>query len=111
MSSSRLRAFSACNTDELTKGSTADRDLVSRKTGLKALISDGATLATDYVGTHADIVDQRLALGVACLAHIRPPRVLKTFGDALIFLLAVPAAEFSEYLQELGLLAVLFQLP
>ncbi|MFN0218204.1 MAG: methyltransferase family protein [Hyphomicrobium sp.] len=41
----------------------------------------------------------------------RPPLILRTFGDALLFLLAVPAAEFSEYLQDVGVLPVLLRLP
>ncbi len=42
---------------------------------------------------------------------IRPPRVLMTFADALVFLLAVPAAEGFEYLQEIGAIPVLLLLP
>jgi len=42
---------------------------------------------------------------------IRPPRVLMTFADALMFLLAVPLAEGFEYLQEAGAIPVLFHLP
>ncbi len=42
---------------------------------------------------------------------IRPPRVVMTFFDALMFLLAVPAAEFFEYLQETGAIPVLLRLP
>jgi hypothetical protein len=42
---------------------------------------------------------------------IRPPRVLMTFADALMFLLAVPLAEGFEYLQETGAIPVLFHLP
>ncbi len=42
---------------------------------------------------------------------IRPPRVLMTFADALMFLLAVPMAELFETLQELGLLPIVFILP
>lgn len=42
---------------------------------------------------------------------IRPPRVLMTFADALVFLLAVPAAEFFEHLQEAGVIPVLLKLP
>jgi len=42
---------------------------------------------------------------------IRPPRVLMTFADALVFLLAVPAAEFFEHLQEIGMIPVLLRLP
>jgi protein-S-isoprenylcysteine O-methyltransferase Ste14 len=42
---------------------------------------------------------------------IRPPRVVMTFADALLFLLAVPLAEFFEYLQETGVIPVLLRLP
>jgi hypothetical protein len=42
---------------------------------------------------------------------IRPPRVLMTFADALVFLLAVPVSEGFEYLQEIGAIPVLFLLP
>jgi protein-S-isoprenylcysteine O-methyltransferase Ste14 len=42
---------------------------------------------------------------------IRPPRVIMTFADALVFLLAVPVAEGFEYLQEIGVFPVLFLLP
>lgn len=42
---------------------------------------------------------------------IRPPRVLMTFADALVFLLAVPLAEGFEYLQGIGAIPVLLVLP
>jgi protein-S-isoprenylcysteine O-methyltransferase Ste14 len=42
---------------------------------------------------------------------IRPPRVLMTFADALLFLLAVPIAELFEHLQETGVIPVLLRLP
>ena len=42
---------------------------------------------------------------------IRPPRVLMTFADALVFLLAVPIAELFEYLQGSGVIPVLLRLP
>lgn len=42
---------------------------------------------------------------------IRPPRVLMTFADALVFLLAVPLAEFFEHLQDTGVIPVLLRLP
>jgi hypothetical protein len=34
-----------------------------------------------------------------------------TFADALVFLLAVPAAEFFEYLQDTGVIPILLRLP
>lgn len=42
---------------------------------------------------------------------IRPPRVLMTFADALVFLLAVPLAELFERLQDTGVIPVLLRLP
>jgi protein-S-isoprenylcysteine O-methyltransferase Ste14 len=42
---------------------------------------------------------------------IRQPRVLRTFADALLFLLSVPIAELFEALQGAGLLPVLLHLP
>lgn len=42
---------------------------------------------------------------------IRPPRVLITFADAVLFLLAVPLAELFEHLQETGVIPVLLRLP
>lgn len=42
---------------------------------------------------------------------IRPQRVLVTFADALIFLLAIPVAEGLEYLQDIGVIPVLLTLP
>jgi protein-S-isoprenylcysteine O-methyltransferase Ste14 len=42
---------------------------------------------------------------------IRPPRVVMTFADALVFLLAVPLAELFEHLQDTGAIPVLLRLP
>lgn len=42
---------------------------------------------------------------------IRPPRVLMTFADALVFLLAVPIAEGFEYLRDIGMIPTLLILP
>lgn len=42
---------------------------------------------------------------------IRPKRVMMTFADALLFLLAIPLAEGIEYLQNSGALPILFRLP
>ncbi len=42
---------------------------------------------------------------------IHPSRVLMTFVDALLFLLAVPGAEMFEYLRQAGLIPVLLRLP
>jgi hypothetical protein len=42
---------------------------------------------------------------------VLPPKVLRTFGDALFLLLSVPVAEFFEQLQNAGKLPVLLHLP
>jgi protein-S-isoprenylcysteine O-methyltransferase Ste14 len=42
---------------------------------------------------------------------IMPPKVLRTFADAMVFLLAVPVAEVFEQMQNMGLLPVLLRLP
>jgi protein-S-isoprenylcysteine O-methyltransferase Ste14 len=42
---------------------------------------------------------------------VMPPKVLRTFGDAMFMLLAVPVAEAFELLQNHGALPVLFRLP
>lgn len=42
---------------------------------------------------------------------IEPPRVLMTFADALVFLLAVPIAEGFEYLRDIGTIPTLLVLP
>ena len=48
--------------------------------------------------------------GVATV-EVDPARVARTFIDACVFLLAIPLAELLEYLQETGVIAVLFRLP
>jgi protein-S-isoprenylcysteine O-methyltransferase Ste14 len=42
---------------------------------------------------------------------VLPPKILRTFGDAMFLLLTVPLAEGFEQLQNLGVLPVLFRLP
>jgi protein-S-isoprenylcysteine O-methyltransferase Ste14 len=42
---------------------------------------------------------------------IMPPKILRTFADAMLFLLSVPIAESFEQLQNAGVLPVLFRLP
>ena len=42
---------------------------------------------------------------------IMPPKILRTFADAMLFLLSVPIAEGFEQLQNAGVLPVLFRLP
>jgi protein-S-isoprenylcysteine O-methyltransferase Ste14 len=41
---------------------------------------------------------------------VKPPRVVQTFADALVFLLSVPLAEGFEWLQDIGILPVLLLL-
>lgn len=43
--------------------------------------------------------------------EVKPTRVLRTFADGLVFLLAIPIAEGLEYLQSLHILPVLANLP
>jgi hypothetical protein len=42
---------------------------------------------------------------------VMPPKLLRTFADAMFFLLAVPIAEMCELLQKAHLLPVLVRLP
>jgi Phospholipid methyltransferase len=42
---------------------------------------------------------------------IMPPKILRTFADASLFLLAIPLADGLERLQSIGILPVLFRLP
>jgi protein-S-isoprenylcysteine O-methyltransferase Ste14 len=42
---------------------------------------------------------------------IMPPKILRTFADAMLFLLTIPLAEGFERLQNVGVLPVLFRLP
>jgi protein-S-isoprenylcysteine O-methyltransferase Ste14 len=42
---------------------------------------------------------------------VMPPKVLRTFADAMLFLLSVPLSEALENLQHIGLLPVLFRMP
>ncbi|MBX9827621.1 MAG: isoprenylcysteine carboxylmethyltransferase family protein [Xanthobacteraceae bacterium] len=43
--------------------------------------------------------------------QIRPAKVLMTFADGCAFLIAIPAAQLAEYLQNSGVLSVLVRLP
>ncbi|HEY4773992.1 MAG TPA: isoprenylcysteine carboxylmethyltransferase family protein [Xanthobacteraceae bacterium] len=45
------------------------------------------------------------------VVEVHVARVRRTFIDACVFLLAMPAAEVVEYLQKIGLIPVLFHLP
>lgn len=63
----------------------------------------------DYVGRVPRFVPRRLWREERSLT-IRPPRVVTTFWDAMLFLLAVPIAEGFEYLRDAGVLPVLAKL-
>ncbi len=54
--------------------------------------------------------DWRLWRDVPTLT-VMPPRILRTFADAMLFLLMVPVAEGFEKLQGIGVLPVLLRLP
>ena len=47
----------------------------------------------------------------ADVLEVRPPRIVMTFIDASLMLLAVPISELIEYLQERAILPVFFLLP
>lgn len=42
---------------------------------------------------------------------IMPPKVLRTFADAMFFLLTIPLSDALEHFQQIGVLPVLFRLP
>jgi hypothetical protein len=42
---------------------------------------------------------------------VKPPKMVRTFVDAMAFLLSVPVAEAFEQLQKIGILPVLMHLP
>lgn len=70
----------------------------------------GAAFA-DYTATVPRFwPDPRLWRDVPVLTII-PPRILRTFADAMLFLLAVPVAEGFEKLQNMGVLPILMRLP
>ena len=45
------------------------------------------------------------------ILHVQPGVVVRTFFDACFFLVAIPAAEFFESLQDAGLVPILFRVP
>ena len=47
----------------------------------------------------------------AATITVAPPKIVRTFADAMIFLLVVPIAEGFEHLQNIGVLPILFRLP
>jgi hypothetical protein len=56
------------------------------------------------------VPNPRLWRDVPALTII-PPKILRTFADAMMFLLAVPIAEGFEQLQNIGALPILLRLP
>jgi hypothetical protein len=56
------------------------------------------------------VPNPRLWRDVPALTII-PPKILRTFADAMMFLLAVPIAEGFEQLQNIGVLPILLRLP
>jgi protein-S-isoprenylcysteine O-methyltransferase Ste14 len=78
----------------------------------EALLSEiyGARFETYKAQTPRFIPNRKLWRGVSELT-VTPPRVVRTFIDAIVLLLAVPIAEGLEYLQEINVLPVLIVLP
>jgi protein-S-isoprenylcysteine O-methyltransferase Ste14 len=70
----------------------------------------GAAYASYLAAVPRFLPNPRLWRDVPTLT-VMPPKVLGTFADAMLFLLAVPIAESFELLQNLGLLPVLLRLP
>lgn len=76
-------------------------------------------LLSDLHGAPYDDYRQRVPLLVPRLSlwkdaevlEVRPPRIVMTFIDASLMLLAVPISELIEYLQERAILPVFFLLP
>ncbi|MBX9827068.1 MAG: isoprenylcysteine carboxylmethyltransferase family protein [Xanthobacteraceae bacterium] len=65
----------------------------------------------NYVATVPRFMpNPRLWRDVPALTII-PPKILRTFADAMMFLLAVPIAEGFEKLQDMGVLPILLRLP
>ena len=76
-------------------------------------------LLSDLHGASYDDYRQRVPFLVPRLSlwkdadvlEVRPPRIVMTFVDASLMLLAVPISELIEYLQERAILPVFFLLP
>lgn len=82
------------------------------------VLQEGRLLADRYGADFAGYMDRvprfwpdwRLWRDVPTLT-VMPPRILRTFADAMLFLLMVPVAEGFEKLQGIGVLPVLLRLP
>lgn len=70
----------------------------------------GASFAAYKAAVPRFLPNARLWHDVPTLT-IRPPRVLRTFGDAMFFLLPIPLADALGQLQHIGVLPILFRLP
>jgi protein-S-isoprenylcysteine O-methyltransferase Ste14 len=70
----------------------------------------GAAFASYTATVPRFVPNPRLWRDVPALTII-PPKILRTFADAMMFLLAVPIAEGFEQLQNIGVLPILLRLP
>ena len=70
----------------------------------------GAAFASYTATVPRFVPNSRLWRDVPALTII-PPKILRTFADAMLFLLSVPLAEGFEKLQDIGVLPVLLRLP
>ena len=70
----------------------------------------GAAFASYVAKVPRFLPNPRLWRDVPVLT-IMPPKILRTFGDAMVFLLSVPIAEGFEQLQNIGVLPILLRLP
>ena len=70
----------------------------------------GAAFANYMATVPRFMPNPRLWRDVPMLTII-PPKILRTFADAMMFLLSVPIAEGFEKLQDMGVLPILLRLP
>ena len=65
----------------------------------------------DYLATVPRFLPDPRRWRDAATVTIAPPKLLRTFADAMVFLISVPLAEGFEHLQNIGVLPVLLRLP
>ena len=70
----------------------------------------GAVFASYKAVTPRFLPDIRLWRDAQTLT-VMPPKVLRTFADAMFFLLPIPLADALDHLQNIGVLPILFRLP
>lgn len=70
----------------------------------------GAAFANYKASVPRFLPNPRLWRDVPALT-IMPPKILRTFADAMLFLVSVPLAEGFEQIQNIGVLPILFRLP